>query len=161
MKSEPRESRPGGFRPIRCVERTGVCGHSRRTFPKLAVAETVGGWWAGGGSAAPYESGQAAGTLRLTTSGGDRATGYVMSNKIARRDGHLVCTWLDVERRNQWAVVDLACGEIVRTGTVGEPRQDKLHAVFSNTLPVSGQGTDARYFGASHLYSDDAEETWP
>jgi hypothetical protein len=200
-----------------------------------------------------------------------------MSNKIARRDGNIVCTWLDVERQNQWALVDLARGEILRTGAVGERRQDnhcgaalatgtdgtlhlligahhgrfvhyrwppdkqdwelvkdgravgesgtypslvcdghgtlhllyrretngrdahlvycrrppqgpwsdprllvrlavsehswltnaidvagsgRLHAVFSNTLPVPGQGPDARYYGASHLYSDDAGDTW-
>jgi len=215
--------------------------------------------------------------LRLTDTGGDRATGYVMSNKIARRDGQFVCTWLDVERQNRWALVDLARGEILRTGTLGEPRKDnhcgtaiatdvdgtlhlligahhatfihlrlppgkldwepvedgravgetgtypslvcdgngtlhllyrretngrdahlmycrrpkqgpwsaphplvrqavkehswlsnaievgpsnRLHAVFSNTLPLPDKGADARYFGASHLYSDDAGQTW-
>jgi hypothetical protein len=36
----------------------------------------------------------------------------------------------------------------------------RLHAVLSNTLPVPGQGADARYYGASHLYSDDAGGTW-
>jgi len=215
--------------------------------------------------------------LRLTTAGGDRAIGYVMSNKIARRGGQFVCTWLDVERQNRWALVDLARGEILRTGVIGQRRQDnhcgvalatdtdgtlhalvgahhgsfvhyrwlpdeadwtpvedgravgesatypslvcdgrgtlhvlyrreangrdahlvycrrprqgpwseprllvrsavsehswltnaievgpsgRLHAVFSNTQLVPGQGPDARYYGAAHVYSDDAGETW-
>jgi len=211
--------------------------------------------------------------LRLTDSGGDRATGYVMSNKIARRNGQLVCTWLDVERQNRWALVDIAHNKILRTGKLGEPRKDnhcgcaiatdpdgtlhvligahhgsfihlrmppgklewepvadgravgdgtypslvcdgngtlhllyrretkgrdphlmycrrpkdgpwsapralvrsavnehswltnaieigpsnRLHAAFSNTLPA---GSDGRYYGASHIYSDDSGETW-
>jgi hypothetical protein len=210
----------------------------------------------------------------LTDTGGDRATGYVMSNKIARRDGQFVCTWLDVERQNRWALVDPSRGKILRIGKLGEPRKDnhcgcaiatdpdgtlhlligahhstfihlclppakldwepvadgravgetgtypslvcdgngtlhllyrretngtdahlmycrrpkngpwsaprplvrsavkehswltnaievgpsnRLHAVFSNTLP---KGADARYYGASHIYSDDAGQTW-
>ncbi|MCX7825655.1 MAG: BNR repeat-containing protein [Verrucomicrobiae bacterium] len=215
--------------------------------------------------------------LRLTDTGGDRATGYVMSNKIARRNGQLVCTWLDVERQNWWALVDPATAKILRTGKLGEPRKDnhcgcaiatdpdgslhlligahhgsfihlrmppgkldgeaveggravgeqatypslvcdshgtlhllyrretngrdphlmycwrpkqgsssapralvrsavkehswltnaievgpsnRLHAVFSNTLPVPDKGKDARYYSASHIYSDDGGLTW-
>ena len=262
---------------MQASDRIGADRGSRRAFLGLAAAGTASLAWGRSLSAAPGESGQAARGLRLTTSGGDRATGYVMSNKIARRDGHLVCTWLDVERQNQWAVVDLARGEILRTGTVGARRQDnhcgvamttgtdgtlhllvgahhssfihyrwppdrkdwepvedgravgqtatypslvcdgrgtlhllyrretngrdahlvycrrprqgpwseprllvrsavsehswltnaieigpsgRLHAVFSNTQLVPGQGADARYYGASHVYSDDAGETW-
>lgn len=262
---------------MRATERFGVCDCSRRTFLKSAAAGVVAGWWVERVSAAPPETARADGSLRLATSGGDRATGYVMSNKIARRDGHLVCTWLDVERQNRWGLVDLARGEILRTGTIGQRRQDnhcgvalatdtdgtlhalvgahhgrfvhfrwlpdkpdwepvadggavgesatypslvcdgrgtlhllyrretngrdahlvycrrprqgpwseprllvrsavsehswltnaievgpsgRLHAVFSNTQLVPGQGADARYYGASHVYSDDAGETW-
>jgi hypothetical protein len=200
-----------------------------------------------------------------------------MSNKIVRRDGQLLCTWLDVERQNQWALVDLGRGEILRSGAVGErcrdnhcgaslatdtdgtlhlligahhgrfvhyrrppdksdwepvedgravgesgtypslvcdgqgtlhltyrretggrdarlvycrrPRPgswseprllvrlavsehswltnaievgptDRLHAVFSSTLQVPGRDADARYYGASHLYSDDGGTSW-
>lgn len=252
-------------------------GWSRRAFLGVAAAGAVSGWWADDVLAAASSSGQAPRVLRLSTAGGDRATGYVMSNKVVRRNGHLMCTWLDVERQNRWALVDLANGEIVRTGTVGERQRDnhcgvalatdtdgtlhalvgahhgrfvhyrwppdkpdwepvedgravgesatypslvcdghgtlhvvyrretngrdahlvycrrpkqgpwsgprllvrsavsehswltnaievgpsgRLHAVFSNTLPVPGQGADARYYGASHVYSDDAGETW-
>ena len=70
-----------------------------------------------------------------------------MSNKIARRDGHLVCTWLDVERQNQWAVVDLAQGEILRTGTVGERRQDNHCGV---AMATDTDGTLHLLIGAHH-----------
>jgi len=267
--------RPGDFQLVLVDNRTSGC--SRRAFLGVAAVGVVSGWSAENTLAAPGESEQAPRALRLATSGGDRATGYVMSNKIARRDGHLVWTWLDVERQNRWALVDLANGEIVRTGTVGERQQDnhcgvalatdtdgtlhalvgahhgrfvhyrwppdrddwepvddgravgesgtypslvcdgggmlhlvyrretngrdahlvycrrprqgpwsgprllvrsavrehswltnaievgpsgRLHAVFSNTLPVPSQGADARYYGASHVYSDDSGEIW-
>ena len=217
------------------------------------------------------------GAIRLSASGGDRATGYVMSNKIARRGGHLVCTWLDVDRQNQWALVDIERGQILRSGALGERRTDnhcgaamttdvdgtlhlligahhgafvhyrlppgkesweavddgravgqsatypslvcdrsgvlhvtyrletrgrdaqlhycrrpprgkwseprslvrlavsehswltnaievgasgRLHVVFSNTLPVPARGPNARYYGASHLFSDDSGLSW-
>lgn len=277
MKRRAYCTRAEGFRQRAAADDIRVGGYSRRTFLGWAAAGTAAGWWAGRGWAAAPASGRTARALRLTTSGGDRATGYVMSNKIARREGQLVCTWLDVERQNRWALVDLARGEIVRTGAVGERRQDnhcgaalatdtdgtlhvligahhgrfvhyrwpphkpdwepvsdgravgesgtypslvcdghgtlhllyrretngrdahlvycrrppqgpwseprllvrlavsehswltnaievgasgRLHAVFSNTLPVPAQGADARYYGASHLYSDDAGDTW-
>lgn len=215
--------------------------------------------------------------LLLTREGGDRATGYVMSNKIARRGEHLVCTWLDAQRQNRWALVDPARGAILRTGAVGAPGVDnhcgaalavgadgaldllvgahhgafghyrltpgeqdwtpvedgravgksatypslvcdgsgtlhvvyrrenrgrdaqlhycrrprngpwspprvlacaavsehswltgaieaaesgRLHVVISNTLPAAERGANARYYGASHLYSDDSGATW-
>lgn len=232
-----------------------------------------------GAASAPPPTPPAAAPKRLvlTPDGGDRATGYVMSNKIARRNGNLVCTWLDFQRQNRWALVDPRSGEILRSGAVDTPRLDnhcgtaittdvdgtlhllvgahhgafihyrmepdkadwqpvedgaavgrqatypslvcgrdgtlhvtyrletgghdpelhycrrpkegpwsqpralarsvvkehswltgaievaetgRLHVVFSNTLPVPAQGDKARYYGASHLYSDDAGQTW-
>jgi len=215
--------------------------------------------------------------ILLSDKGGDRATGYVMSNKIVHWNGHILCTWLDFERQNRWALVNLDSGEILRTGALGEPRRDnhcgaaiatdidrslhlligahhgtfthymmspgkldwepvengrevgetgtypsmvcdgtgtlhllyrretngrdahlvycrrpkqgawsaprtlvrmavdehswltnaievgpsgRLHAVFSNTLPVPEQGANARYYGTSHIYSDDSGQTW-
>ena len=62
--------------------------------------------------------------ILLSKTGGDRATAYVMSNKIARRQGLLVCTWLDVDRQNRWALVDPSRAEVLRKGTVGQPRKD-------------------------------------
>ena len=44
----------------------------------------------------------------LSETGGDRATGYAMSNKILRIRDKLLCTWLDCSRFNHWAIVDLA-----------------------------------------------------
>ena len=63
-------------------------------------------------------------TILLSRTGGDRATGYVMSGKIARWQGLVVCTWLDVDRQNRWALVDPGKAKILREGTVGEPRKD-------------------------------------
>lgn len=62
--------------------------------------------------------------ILLSKTGGDRATADVMSNKIARRQGLLVCTWLDVDRQNRWALVDPSRAEILREGTVGPPLKD-------------------------------------
>jgi len=62
--------------------------------------------------------------ILLSTTGGDRATAYVMSNKIARRRGLLLCTWLDVDRQNCWAMVDPGRAEVIRKGTVGPPLKD-------------------------------------
>ncbi len=221
--------------------------------------------------------GIAARTLLVSKSGGDRGTAYVMSNKIARRQGHAVCTWIDSDRQNRWALVDPATAKIVREGIVGDVQKDnhcgaamttdadgtlhlligahhgsfvhyrmpldkadwepvedgqsigqaatypslvcdregtlhltyrcepggrnarvhycrrerdgkwseprtlascavsehswvtnsieagpsgRLHVVMSNTLPVPDVGPNARYYGASHLYSDDSGNTW-
>ena len=225
-----------------------------------------------------YElSGDVPSRIRLSETGSDRATAYVMSNKIARRRGLLVCTWLDSGRQNRWALADPGKGTILKHGAVGgrlpdnhcgaalatdtdgtlhlllgahhgsfahyripphaeswepvpdgkevgeaatypslvcdregtlhltyrredggrnprlcyarrprggpwsEPRvlvasavpehswltnaievgpKGRLHVVVSNTLPVPDRGPDARYYGGSHLYSDDSGETW-
>jgi len=253
----------------------------RQCLAGLTAAGGLIGWAAAGrGASSPATSRSAAEKgrrLLLSPEGGDRGTGYVMSNKMARRGGQLVCTWLDVHRQNPSALVDPGRGRIVRTGAVGEPRRDnhcgaalatdvdgtlhllvgahhgtfvhyrlapdkqdwepvedgrevgragtypslvcdrtgtlhvvyrvepggrdpqlhycrrpkqgpwseprvlvhmavsehswltnaievgesgRLHLVFSNTLPVAAQGPEARYYGASHLYSDDAGQTW-
>lgn len=54
----------------------------------------------------------------LSTEGGDRATAYVMSNKVlALREGHLV-TWLDRHCQNRWAHVSRE-GQLKGTGPLG------------------------------------------
>lgn len=59
--------------------------------------------------------------LVLSTKGGDRATAYVMSNKIVPLpEGYLV-TWIDCERQNRWAIVDLAICRISQSGPLGDP----------------------------------------
>ncbi|MBS11397.1 MAG: hypothetical protein CME19_07335 [Gemmatimonadetes bacterium] len=60
----------------------------------------------------------------LSRSGGDRATGYAMNNKIVSLPEGLLCTWLDFERRNRWALVDSCSGEITREGSIGTPGVD-------------------------------------
>ena len=63
--------------------------------------------------------------ILLSKKGSDRATAYGMSGKIVSRQGqYLLCSWLDVARRNQWALVDAKRGEVVRRGTVGPSRRD-------------------------------------
>ncbi|MGI6417929.1 MAG: BNR-4 repeat-containing protein [Thermoguttaceae bacterium] len=63
--------------------------------------------------------------IRLSTSGSDRATGYGMSGKVVSlHEPYLLCSWLDVSRQNQWALVDARQAEVVRRGTVGPPRGD-------------------------------------
>ncbi|MBL7040902.1 MAG: BNR-4 repeat-containing protein [Pirellulaceae bacterium] len=226
---------------------------------------------------ARQRDGIAARAILVSKSGGDRGTAYVMSNKIARRQGRVVCTWIDSDRQNRWAMVDPTTAKIVHEGTVGDVRRDnhcgaamttdtdgtlhlligahhgtfvhyrmppdkaswqpvedggsighaatypslvcdregtlhltyrcepggrnarvhycrrarngkwsepqtlascavaehswvtnsievgpsgRLHVVMSNTLPVPDVGANARYYGASHLYSDDSGETW-
>lgn len=259
--------------PTRCRRRDFV----RFAGLGLAWPWTVARAVAGEPSAATASSDGAGRFVRLSTSGGDRATAYVMSNKIARRRGSLVCTWLDRERQNRWVMVDAKTGEASGGGTIGPVRTDnhcgaamaagiagdvhlvvgahhgtfihyrmaqsegqfepvedgravgqsatypslvcdgggtlhlayrcepgghdarlhycrrppggpwsaprvlaraavnehswltgalelgpkgRLHAVMSNTLPVPDAGSLARYYGTSHLYSDDSGRTW-
>lgn len=253
----------------------------RECLARLVAAGLIGGTAGRLGAASGPASEPTAGKeqrVLLSPEGGDRATAYVMSNKLARRNGHLVCTWLDVRRQNRWALVDPERGKILRSGSVGEPRTDnhcgaavatdvdgtlhllvgahggtfvhyrmlpdrqewepvedgravgrlatypslvcdcegtlhltyrverggrdpqlyycrrpkqgpwsephmlvrlavsehswltnaievgesgrRLHVVFSNILPVPSRGPEARYYGASHIYSDDAGQTW-
>jgi hypothetical protein len=46
------------------------------------------------------------------------------------------------------------------TNAIEVGQSGRLHVAFSNTLPVPRQGPAARYYGASHLYSDDCGGTW-
>jgi hypothetical protein len=62
--------------------------------------------------------------LLLAHDGSDRATAYVMSNKIVRLRNRCLCTWLDSARRNQWALVDATTAAIVQRGPIGDPRVD-------------------------------------
>ncbi len=57
--------------------------------------------------------------IRLSNRGGDRATAYVMSNKVVWLPEGLLCTWLDSDRRNRWALVEHGSGEISRRGSLG------------------------------------------
>ena len=60
----------------------------------------------------------------LSSSGGDRATGYTMNNKIVSLPEGVLCTWLDSERQNRWALVDRAAAEILKEGTIGAQGRD-------------------------------------
>lgn len=60
----------------------------------------------------------------LSRTGGDRATAYAMSAKVVRRGPDYLCTWLDRERRNCWALVDAQTGVMREQGTVGPARTD-------------------------------------
>jgi hypothetical protein len=73
----------------------------------------------------------------LARDGGDRATAYVMSNKIIRLQNRYLCTWLDSARRNQWALVDAAHARIVQRGPVGDPRVDN-HCGAAMTVEPNG-----------------------
>ena len=59
-------------------------------------------------------------SILLSQTGSDRATAYVMSNKILRRGEHLICTWLDSSRQNQWAMLDPGSGVVQHGGTIGD-----------------------------------------
>ncbi len=59
--------------------------------------------------------------ILISANGGDRATAYTMSNKIVLLpEGYLV-TWIDDQRQNQWAIVDLANGSVLQSGPLGGP----------------------------------------
>ena len=60
-------------------------------------------------------------SILLSKTGGDRATAYAMSNKIARHNGRLLCTWIDSSRQNRWALVDPADGNILYQGARRRP----------------------------------------
>ena len=62
--------------------------------------------------------------ILLSANGGDRATAYGMSNKIARAAHGYVCTWLEGDRQNQWALVEVGTGQILSTGPVGGSLRD-------------------------------------
>lgn len=60
----------------------------------------------------------------LSANGGDRATAYAMSNKIVPLSGGYLVTWIDDQRQNQWAIVDLAKGSVSKSGSLGVPCVD-------------------------------------
>ncbi|HUT37607.1 MAG TPA: BNR-4 repeat-containing protein [Planctomycetota bacterium] len=60
----------------------------------------------------------------LTRTGSDRATGYLMSNKIVRGGDRLLCTWLARSRQNHWALADRKTGQTLRQGSVGAVLKD-------------------------------------
>ncbi len=63
-------------------------------------------------------------TTRLTRHGGDRATAYAMSNKILMLPAGLLCTWIDAQRQNQWALLDPDSGRQRARGSLGYPCPD-------------------------------------
>lgn len=62
--------------------------------------------------------------ILLSTNGGDRATAYTMSNKLIPLPGSCLVTWIDSQRQNQWAIVDLARGGVSASGPLGDPCVD-------------------------------------
>ena len=99
----------------------------RRLVVTAAVAYVSVGGAASVGDAvsAAADDSAAMRAILLSNKGGDRATAYGMSGKVVSRQGqYLLCSWLDVARQNQWALVNAKRGEIVRRGTVGPPRRD-------------------------------------
>ena len=130
----------------------GMNCSSRRDFLKVAgmgtaslflAARTAGQRVTAGGET----TGGKRRTVLLSKTGGDRGTAYVMSNKIARRDGNLVCTWIDSARQNRWAVVDPSNGKVLHAGTVGEPRRDN-HC--GSAIATDVDGTLDLVVGAHH-----------
>lgn len=85
----------------------------------------------------------AAGTMRrilLSGQGGDRATGYAMSNKILRLPEGFLCTWIDCRRQNRWALVDGASGTILREGELGQAGADNHCGA---AIALAGDGVHA------------------
>jgi hypothetical protein len=70
-----------------------------------------------------------------------------MSGKIVRRDGLIVCTWIDVNRQNRWALVDPRKGKVLRAGPVGEPKSDNHCGA---ALARDTDGTLHMLLGAHH-----------
>ena len=104
--------------------------------------------------------------VRLTQNGSDRATAYVMNNKIVRRGDHLICTWLNSSPRvNQWAAVDPNSGNIVASGPLGGVVRDNHAGV---AMAAEKDGTLHAIIGAhggSFLYykapaGEDADLQW-
>ena len=59
--------------------------------------------------------------ILLSKSGGDRATAYTMSNKIVSLPAGCLCTWIDSQRQNRWALLERERGRILRSGALGTP----------------------------------------
>ncbi|WKN45462.1 BNR-4 repeat-containing protein [Tunicatimonas pelagia] len=60
-----------------------------------------------------------ANTILLSENGGDRATAYTMNNKIVWLPEGLLCTWIDKNHINQWALIDHTTNKLVREGNIG------------------------------------------
>lgn len=79
--------------------------------------------------------------ILLSKNGGDRATAYVMSNKVVPLSEEYLCTWIDSQRQNQWATVNASRGTVQQRGVLGTPcvdnhcgaalvlAQDSVHAI--------------------------------
>ncbi|WP_221409432.1 BNR-4 repeat-containing protein [Marinoscillum furvescens] len=61
--------------------------------------------------------------ILISEQGGDRATAYIMSNKIVSRGENKLITWLGADKVNQWALID-PNGVIIEQGSVGDARPD-------------------------------------
>lgn len=83
--------------------------------------------------------------------GGDRATGYAMSNKILRLPEGLLVTWLDPACRNRWALCDPDTGAIRRSGFLGPEREDNhCGAALARTGDVAHAVLGAHHGTLSH-----------
>ena len=60
----------------------------------------------------------------LSNGGSDRATGYGMNNKIVSLPQGLLCTGLESDRQNRWALVDRDTGATLQSGSIGSPGLD-------------------------------------
>ena len=60
----------------------------------------------------------------MSKRGGDRATGYTMSAKVVRLGDRFLCTWIDANRQNRWAMIDAETGVCLKEGAIGEPGLD-------------------------------------
>ena len=63
-------------------------------------------------------------TRPLSTTGGDRATAYTMSNKLISLGHSYLATWIDKDCQNQFAMVDTGTGEVTLRGPIGKPGVD-------------------------------------
>ena len=101
--------------------------------------------------------------ILLSDQGGDRATAYTMSNKIIQTDEGVLCTWIDVNRQNRWALVDIEKSQIIREGKIGRVKDDNHCGV---ALARTTDGTIHAVVGAHHTalnhyrLSDVAEGDW-
>jgi len=90
-------------------------------------------------------------SLLLSNEGGDRATAYTMSNKIIRLPEGLLCTWLDVQRVNKWALVSPNNGGIIKQGSIGGQRHDNHCGA---ALAITPDGSVHAVLGGHHSHLD-------
>ncbi len=102
-------------------------------------------------------------TVHLSDNGGDRATGYVMSNKIVRLGNSLLCTWLGNLRQNYWALVDVPSGQICEMGSLGGAVADNHCGA---AIAVDSRGTCHAVIGGHHTlmryyqFANDGSAQW-